>query len=82
MHAANAVLPAGDVPPAPHAVQAAVAPTVPEYVPTAQSVHAAFPLLVLYLPATHAEHGPPSAPVYPALQVQAPEAELPLGELE
>jgi hypothetical protein len=72
-HAANAVLPAGDTPFTPHAVQASVAltPIVPEYVPAehcvqatlaapdhvpaAQYVHAALPVTVLYLPATHAE---------------------------
>lgn len=36
---------------------------VTEYVSTPQSVHARLPLLVLYLPGTHAEHRPPSAPV-------------------
>jgi len=77
-HAAKAVLAAGDTPPAPHAVHALV-PAVAEKVPDTQSVHAALPLLVLDLPATHAVHVPPSAPVYPALQVQA---ELGLGGFE
>jgi hypothetical protein len=39
-----------------------------EYVPAAQSVHAALPIAVLYFPGTHATHGPPSGPVNPALQ--------------
>ena len=34
--------------------------------PAPQSVHAALPVAVLYFPATHAAHGPPSGPVYPA----------------
>jgi hypothetical protein len=42
------------------------APTVAEYVPTPQSVHAAPPLFVLYLPATQAVQTPPSGPVLPA----------------
>jgi hypothetical protein len=77
-HAAKAVLAAGDTPPAPHEVQA-LAPAVAEKVPDTQSVHSALPLLDLDLPATHAVHVPPSAPVYPALQVQA---ELGLGGFE
>ena len=52
------------------------------YVSVGQLLHVASPLLVLYLPTAHAEHGPPSAPVYPALQAQAAEAELWLGEVE
>ena len=88
LHAANAVLPAGDTPPAPHAVQAvaptlgmyvstgqlvhAVAATVNLYEPAGQSKHSADPLAGLYLPDTHAEQtaDKPSAPVYPASQVQ------------
>jgi hypothetical protein len=53
-----------------------LAPTVVEYVPTPQSVHAALPLVVLYLPATQVEHTPPSGPVNPALHVQATMTEL------
>ncbi len=37
-------------------VELAEAPTAVEYVPAAQSVHVAFPVNVLYLPATHAMH--------------------------
>ena len=58
----------------------ALAPTAVEYVAAPQSVHTALPVPALYLPATHAEHAPPSAPVYPALQVQAVPAEPPAGE--
>jgi hypothetical protein len=49
-------------------VVAFVAPVVVEYVPAAQSVHAALPIAVLYFPGTQAAHGPPSGPVNPALQ--------------
>ena len=36
----------------------------------AQSVHAKAPVNVLYFPATHASHVPPSGPMNPALQTQ------------
>jgi hypothetical protein len=62
-------------------VDAAVAPTTAEYVPVPQFKHAAVPLAILYFPATHAEHGPPSGPVNPALQPQAETAELDAGEM-
>jgi len=61
---------------------AAVAADVAEYVPTPQDVHPALPLAILYVPAAHGEHTPPSGPVNPALQVQAVIAELKLGELK
>jgi hypothetical protein len=51
-------------------VEDAVAPVVAENVPATQSVHATVPLSALYFPATHAEHAPPSGPVYPVLQKQ------------
>lgn len=41
----------------------------------AQSVHAAEPVAVLYLPAAHAEHMP-SGPVYPALHAGKTHAAL------
>jgi hypothetical protein len=63
-------------------VDEAVAPTVTEYEPTPQSVHATLPLTVLYLPATHAVHTPPSAPVNPALQVQEVISVLETGAFE
>ena len=53
-----------------------------QYVPATQSVQAADPIDVLYFPATHSAHGPPSGPVDPALQVQLVKAELRAGELE
>jgi hypothetical protein len=59
-----------------------VAPVVVEYVPTAQSVHTALPVAILYLPAMHAVQEPPSGPVNPTLHVQAARAELEIGELE
>jgi hypothetical protein len=58
----------------------ALAPTAVEYVATPQSVHTALPVPALYLPATHAAQTPPSAPVLPALQVQAAPDEPPAGE--
>jgi len=47
-----------------------------------QAVHAADPVDALYLPASHAVHGPPFGPVAPALQLQFVKASLPAGELE
>jgi hypothetical protein len=47
-----------------------VAPTFVEYFPAPQFVHAAFPVPVLYVPATHDVHGPPLLPDVPALQIQ------------
>jgi hypothetical protein len=82
-HAANAVLPAGDAPPAPQDVHAfaPVAPVASDQVPAIQSVHEALPLLVLYLPATHVVHEP-AGPVLPAAQsnTHAVRAVLPVGE--
>jgi len=49
---------------------------VAEYWPCRQLVHAAVPASVLYFPATHAVHVPPSAPVYPALHLQLPTVPL------
>lgn len=64
-----------------HDVASTTAPTDVEYLPVAQSAHAAVPGRGLYLPATHCVQGPPSAPVEPALQVQSTCASLPAGEL-
>jgi len=62
--AATAELAVGELEFAGHArhVEASVAPTDIEYVPAKQSVHAALPPAILYFPATHATHGPPSGP--------------------
>jgi len=81
------VLPAGELELLGHArhAAAAVAPTVAEYVPAPQSVHAALPVTVLYLPVTQAVHEPLSGPVYPAPQsarIQAALDELAIGELK
>ena len=78
VHAARAELPSGELELPGHVTQAAasVAPVVVEYVAAAQSAQTALPVPILYLPTTHAEQTPPSAPVYPALQVQALTAEL------
>jgi hypothetical protein len=61
-----------------------VAFVIVEYVPAAQSTHAALPVTFLYLPATQATHGPPSGPVEPGLHATETHAltlELPLGEV-
>ena len=63
-------------------VDKALAPTAAEYVAVPQSVHVSLPLVVLYLPATHPEHTPPSGPVNPALQVQEVMTELDTAEFE
>ena len=70
--------------PTPHSAQtlAAVAPVAAEYLPAPQSVHAAVPVTVLYLPATHPLHGPPSGPVYPMLQIQLVTAGELVGDWE
>jgi hypothetical protein len=61
----RAVLASGELEPAGHARQlaASVAPSVAEYVATAQSVQIALPVTLLYFPATHTVHVPPSGPV-------------------
>ena len=67
LQAASAELVLGEVE-LPGHVRQVVAATIPEYVPAAQLVHATLPVVVLYFPAVHATHVPPSGPVYPALQ--------------
>ena len=59
-----------------------VAPEVVEYVPLTQRAQDAEPGELLYMPATHSEHGPPSGPSAPAVQVQAVAMGLPAGEWE
>ena len=68
----------------PHARQAlsATAPVVVRYLPAPQLVHASEPVVVLYFPAAHAEHGPPSGPVYPRLQRQLASCVDPAGDCE
>lgn len=59
-----------------------VAPTATEYLPAVQLVHAADPVRILYVPATHSVHVPPFGPDDPALQVQLAKVPLATGELE
>ncbi len=78
-HRAHALVPVVfEYAPAGHATQTAeeFAPVTPEYAPAGQAMHALDPGTVLYWPAAHAGHRPPSGPVYPALQEQAAIAEL------
>jgi len=85
VQAVRATLEIGELEPAghPRQVVATVAPTVVEYVAAPQSLHAALPVAILYLPATQAAHGPvPSGPEKPTLHVQAVRATLEIGELE
>ncbi len=63
-------------------VEFAEAPTAVEYFPVPQFEQVAVPLKALYLPASHAEHVPPSGPENPALQVQFVKEVLPAGALE
>jgi hypothetical protein len=51
----------------------------PEYLLSAQLVHAAEPGTVLYFPATHAVHVPPLGPVNPRLQRQLSSAVAPVA---
>ena len=50
--------------------------------PEGQLLHSPAPADALYLPSSHAEHGPPSGPVKSALQMQSEVASLPAGELD
>jgi hypothetical protein len=52
-------------------------PVVAEYLPVGQSTHDAFPVSLLNLPASHAEH---ETPLYPALHEQAFMEVLSCGE--
>jgi hypothetical protein len=82
VQAVEAVLGPGELELPGHDKQAdsTVAPWVPKYFAAAQSVHAALPVLILYLPAAHGEHALPSGPVDPALQVQPAAAEQPVHD--
>ena len=42
-----------------------------ENVPPAHASHAPDPFTALYVPSSHATHGPPSIPVYPASHLQS-----------
>jgi len=50
--------------------------------PAGQLLQAPDPSVALYLPATHAVHGPPLAPVKPLLHEQSLTESLPTGESE
>jgi hypothetical protein len=76
----NTVLPFGDVNPTGHDVQD-VAP-LSEYVFSGHVTHVAVPDAFLNFPASHAGHGPPFGPVYPALQMQFVRVWLPTDEFE
>ena len=43
-------------------------------------MHCDAPVNTLYVPAPHGAHVPPSGPEYPALHLQASNAELPVSE--
>ena len=57
-------------------------PTCVEYVPVTHSEHIAFPVVFLYVPATHCVQLLPLAPVDPALQAQSVTKTLAAGALE
>jgi hypothetical protein len=63
--------------PAVHFVQTTLAPDIALHVPAVQFVQAAEPVSFFHVPAPQGVHGVPSAPVYPARQVQI---ELPSAE--
>jgi hypothetical protein len=83
-HALSAVLPGGECEFAGQLKQepTAEAARVVEYVPAPQSRHVEAPVIILYFPASHAAHIPPSGPVYPGLHRQLVRRLLPLGESE
>ncbi len=84
VHAALDALAVGELELLGHPMQntTAVEPTLVEYVPVEQLVHEALPIAVLYFPATHAEHGLPSGPVVPTMQLQAVTTKLVIGDVE
>lgn len=63
-------------------IHADVAPTFTEYVPAAQTVQGADPVVVLNVPAMQGVHGPPFAPEYPALHRQLLAEVAPAGAFE
>ena len=71
-HADGPALPGGEAECGGHAKHAEfwAAPIDSEYEPMPQSVQTAEPVRVLYVPAAHGAHPPPSGPVEPALHVQ------------
>ena len=83
-HALSAVLPGGECEFAGQLKQepTAEAARVVEYAPAPQSRHVEAPVIILYFPASHAAHIPPSGPVYPGLHRQLVRRLLPLRESE
>ena len=77
----DVLLPAGESESAIHA-RHADAPASAEYVPSLHSLQSVEPLSLLYLPAPHAVHAPPSCPHQPALQAQLLKAVLCAPELD
>jgi hypothetical protein len=78
----STLLPAPEYVCAGHAlhVDSKCSPVSVEYFPCGQRVHAEEPFTSLYVPATHASHSTPSAPVYPLLHVQLVSTLLPAPE--
>jgi hypothetical protein len=83
-HVLSAVLPGGECEFTGQLKQepTAEAARVVEYAPAPQSRHVEAPVIILYFPASHAAHLPPSGPVYPGLHRQLVRRLLPLGETE
>ena len=81
--AADAPVAAENVPaPQSRHVSATEAPVAAEYLPAPQSRHAAEPVPILYFPAPHAVHAPPSGPEKPATHTQSVAASLPVVDCE
>ena len=81
--AADAPVAAENVPaPQSRHVAVVVAPVAAEYLPAPQSRHAAEPVPILYFPAPHAVHAPPSGPEKPATHTQSVGASLPVAACE
>ena len=56
-------------------------PTTSELLEAGQSVQSAEPVNILYLPVAHAVQGPPSGPLYPALQRHDVMSGLPTADM-
>jgi len=82
-HAVHSATPSSPEDPGLHAHSLAMAPVEAENFPVSQSVHAAGPASVLYVPISHGTQAvPPFGPVAPGLQVQFVTWMLLLGALE
>ena len=81
--AVTTLLAAGELELALHAWHTSVvAPTVIEYWPAKQLLHAASPVAILYCPAMHSVHVSPLAPENPALHLQSDNSLLAAGASE